>query len=408
MSDILITNIGELIYFSKNGKLNRVIEAQIYVENGFIKSFGKEDIVSKDIVGQSDIIDAGGSLVTPGFVDCHTHLVFAGSRADEFWMRLSGDTYQEIAKRGGGILSTVNATRSASKEELTILARRRLDEMLEYGTTVVEAKSGYGLTTKDELKILEVIRDASIDHPIKVIPTFLGAHAIPPEFRNDRDGYVNLICNEMLPAVKEQGIARYCDVFCDEGAFTVKQMERIFVRAKELGFGLRAHLNEFANLGGVKVACEIGAVSIDHLTKSTEEDACIIRDAGCTAVLLPGTTFFLGENQYANARMFIDEGCRVAVATDFNPGSSMCYNLQAMMALSAVYLRMTPEEILRAVTLNPAYSLGLEDEFLWREGTPARVNIWKVNTLEEIIYPWGGNNVRYTIIGEKIFLNKLD
>jgi len=403
MSDILITTIGELVYFSIDDQLQRVKNAEIYIKDGHLKSFGHKNIVSENVIGNPDLIDAGGGLVTPGFVDCHTHLVFAGTRADEFWRRLSGETYQDIARKGGGILSTVRATRDASRKELTLLARRRLDEMLKYGTTVVEAKSGYGLTTEDELRLLEVIRDASADHPVRVIPTFLGAHAIPQEFRTDREGYINLICDEMLPAAAGQGIAKFCDVFCDDGAFTVNEMERIFIRASELGFGLRAHLNEFANFGGVRVACELGAVSIDHLTKSTEEDAKTIKEAGCVAVLLPGTTFFLGESEYADARMFIDEGCRVAIATDFNPGSSMCFNIQAIISLSAVYLRMTPEEILRAVTVNPAYSLGIEDEFLWREGTPARINIWNVQTLDEIVYPLGGNNMKHIIIGDRLF-----
>ncbi|MGQ9706925.1 MAG: imidazolonepropionase [bacterium] len=406
MPDILISNISELVYFSSDNSLQRVRDAEIYIKNGHIKAFGSKEEVSKEIDCNPDVIDAGGYLVTSGFVDCHTHIVFAGSRAHEFWRRLSGEKYIDIAKKGGGILSTVNATRNSSKGELIINARKWLDEMLRYGTMVVEAKSGYGLTTKDELKILESIRDACKDHPVKVIPTFLGAHAIPPEFKDDRYGYINMICDEMLPAVKEQGIAKFCDVFCDEGAFTVQEMEKIFIRAKELGFGLRAHLNEFENLDGVRVACELGAVSIDHLIKSTEEDVEAIKNAGCTAVLLPGTAFFLGESDYADARMFIDSGCCVAVATDFNPGSSMCDNIQAVMALSAVYLKMTPEEILRAVTVNSAYSLGLEDEFLWREGTFARINIWNVKTIEEIVYPWGGNNIRFVIVGDKIFVNK--
>ena len=405
MPDTLITNIGELVYFSPSGeKLIREKNCALYVVDGLIRSFGSQDEVLSNVSGNPKEIDARGCLVTPSFVDCHTHLVFAGKRAYEFRRRIEGESYLEIAERGGGILSTVRSTREASEEQLVEIARRRLDGMLRCGTSVVEAKSGYGLTTEDELKMLSVTEKAGRDHPIEIIPTFLGAHAIPQEYKEDREGYGDLICDEMLPVVKEQGIAKYCDVFCDKGAFTVNEMERIFTRAKELGFELRAHLNEFENLDGVRVACELGAVSVDHLTKSDRDDAEAIKDADCVAVLLPGTTFFLGESEYADYRMFKGEGSRVAVASDFNPGSSMCYCLQSVAIVCAVYLGMTPEEILRAMTIEPAYSLGMADEFLWREGVPARVNIYDVETLEELIYPWGVNHVRGVVVGEEVLI----
>jgi imidazolonepropionase len=278
------------------------------------------------LLPDTHIIDAAGKTVLPGLEDSHTHLIFAGSRADEFELRLGGATYQEIAAKGGGINSTVRCVRAASKEQLKEMARRRLDQMLAMGVTTVEVKSGYGLSFEDEVKCLEVIEELRREHPCELVPTFLGAHEVPPEYRNDRDGYIRLLIERMIPEVVERRLAEFCDVFCEHGVFSIAESERILHAAAERGLKLKLHADEFTALGGAELAARVGATSADHLLNVTDAGAEAMLAAGTIATLLPGTAFFLGV-RYAPARKLIDHGLPVALATDCNPGSCMTENL---------------------------------------------------------------------------------
>lgn len=306
-------------------------------------------------------IDASGCVVVPGFVDPHTHLVYAGDRRRELQRRLSGTTYAEIAAEGGGILSTVAATRAATEEELMVSARARLDEMLACGTTTCEAKSGYGLTTDSELKQLRVIRALDSSHPIDIVPTFLGAHEVPPEYRDRRADYVALVTDEMIPQVAEEGLATYCDVFCDEGAFTPDEATTILNAGRRNGLRPRIHAEELARSGGSLVAASLQARSADHLVFVNEAGADAMAVANVCAVLLPTAAFYLKLGRFAPARMLIEHGVPVALATDVNPGGGFSPSMPFAMTLACFEMGMTIEEALVAATVNAAWSLGLED-----------------------------------------------
>jgi len=307
-----------------------------------------------------DVIDAGGRVAMPGLVECHTHLVFGGGRAEEFELRARGVGYEEIARRGGGILSTVEATRAASRDELRASALPRLDRFLKMGVPTLEAKSGYGLETKAELKLLEVIAALDGDHVIDLVPTFLGAHVVAPEYRDDRSGYLDLICKEMLPEVASRGLANFCDVFCEDGAFTVDESRTILETASGLGLGLKLHAEQLGRTGGAGLAAEVGAISADHLDFATEADAAAMALSGVTAVFLPGATFFIGKKRFPPGRVFARAGATLAVSTDFNPGSSYTANLWLMGTMCCTYLGLSPAEALRAMTAGAAAAVGLE------------------------------------------------
>jgi imidazolonepropionase len=306
-------------------------------------------------------LDAQGRVVMPGFVDSHTHPIFAGSREKEFAQRTAGISYQEIAAAGGGILATVEATRDATTDELVALATRRLDLVLQHGTTTLEAKSGYGLTTADEVKILEAIRLLQDAHPVEIHPTFCGAHEVPREYRENADGYVDLVVGEMIPEVARKRLAEYCDVFCDQGGFSVEQSRRVLQAGLEHGLRPRLHADEFAASGGAELAAEVGALSADHLLRARRDGIRALKAAGVTATLLPGTAFFLGL-PYAPARAFLEAGVRVALATDFNPGSCYTPNMQLILTLACTQMRMTVEEAIEAATVGGAHALGLQAE----------------------------------------------
>ncbi len=318
-------------------------------------------------------IDARGKIVLPGFVDAHTHVVFAGDRANEFEMRLQGATYLDIQKAGGGIMSTVRATRAASLQDLVAQARARLDAMLAHGTTTAEVKTGYGLDPANELKMLDAIAALDAEHPIDLVPTFLGAHAVPEEYKGREDEYVELVAEEMLPKIRDWRleIAKsnlqspisnlYCDVFCDDGAFTLEQTRKIQTRAKELGFGLRVHADEFANLGAATLAAELGAASADHLIVTRREEMRAMAKANVVAVLLPGTTFGLGKTNFADGRAFVTENVPVALGSDINPGTCWCESMPFILALACRYEKLTPAQAIVAATINAAASLGVAD-----------------------------------------------
>lgn len=342
-------------------------------------------------------LDASGSVVFPGFVDSHTHMMFAGSREIEFTMRAEGATYQQIADQGGGILSTVHAVRGATKKELKRSTSRYMTEMMRYGTTTVEVKTGYGLEMDSEVKMLEAINELKNEEIMTVVPTFIGAHAIAPEFRGDTAGYVSLICERMIPYAGKKNLAAFCDVFCEEGYFGVEEAVRILEEGKRWGMVPKVHADELTPSGGAELAARVGAVSADHLENVSEHGISALEEAGVVAGLLPGVSFFLNHG-YAPARRIIDAGVPVAIASDFNPGSCMSYSLPLMMTIACTQMRMTPEEAIAAATLNGAAALGLSDTTGSIEvGKRADMVLADIPDYRFIVYHFGVNHIRTTI-----------
>ena len=327
------------------------------IRDGKIDILGPSDEIEKNARG-SEIVDARGRVVLPGFIDAHTHLVFAGNRLDDFERRARGETYEQIAKAGGGIWSTVAKTRAANDADLFTQAQKHANWFLRCGTTTVEAKSGYGLTVEDELKILRVIRRLNQEIPLEIVPTFLGAHAIPREDRESPERYVDLVINEMLPRVAKENLAEFCDVFCERGYFDLEQAREILVAAKKLGLKLRMHADQLTNSGGAKLAAELKATTADHLEKTEGQGIAAMKSAGVQPVLLPGSVYALGSTCYPRAREMIDAGLAVVIATDFNPGSSPSPSMPMMLSLACTQMKMSPAEAIAASTINAAYSLG--------------------------------------------------
>jgi len=376
-----------------------VTDGAVAVLEGQVVAVGSTAQVRASVVLAPDatVVDAHGCVVLPGFVDPHTHLVFAGSRADEFEMRLRGATYLDIAASGGGILSTVAATRAADEEALVRLGLARLDRMLRLGTTTAEVKSGYGLSLADELKQLRAIHRASAAHEIDLVATVLAAHAVPPEFAGDPDGYVTLVTQEILPAVAEEDLAEFCDAFCDVGAFTLPQGRRVLEAGAELGLIPKLHADEFSDLGGARLAAELGAVSADHLLRASEAGLAALAEAGTVAVLLPGTAFYLNL-PYANARRMIEMGVPVALATDYNPGSSPTWSMPAIISLACIAMKMSPAEAIAAATINAAWAIGMAEEVGSLEpGKAADMTVFDAPDYREIAMPFGSSLVRHVI-----------
>jgi imidazolonepropionase len=342
-------------------ELRIISNGGLIVRDGFIEQVGSSAAIEKLCDAASTVVDAGGRVLLPGFVDAHTHPVFAGTRVDEFEQRSRGATYQEIAARGGGIQATVNKTRSASVAELVATCRRYADWFLRGGTTTIEAKSGYGLTLEDELKLLRAIKRLNEETSLRYVPTFLGAHSVPPEYRNRREQYVALIIDEMLPRVAQEKLAEYCDVFCEEQVFTTDESWKILSAARCHGLRLRMHADQLSLSGGAKLAAELGAVTADHLEHTDAGGIAALKEAGVQPVLLPGSVYALGSTRYPAAREMIDAGLAVVLATDFNPGSSPTPSMPIILSLAATHLKMTPAEAVTAATINGAYSLNLGD-----------------------------------------------
>jgi imidazolonepropionase len=334
-------------------ELGVIRDGALIVRDGLVEYAGPR----REIDSQLPIIDAGNRVVMPGFVDAHTHPVFAGNRADEFEKRSSGVTYQEISAAGGGIRSTVRKTRAASEDELFCAASRYTQWFLRGGTTTIEAKSGYGLTFDDEMKLLRVIRRMG---PLRTIPTFLGAHEIPDEYRGKREEYIDLVIHEMLPEARK--LAGYCDIFCEPHVFPVDDARRILLAAKAHGFKLRMHVDQLGNSGGAQLAAELGAVTADHLEHTDGAGIAAMREAGVQPVLLPGSVYALGSRRYPDARAMIEAGLAVVLATDFNPGSSPTPSMPMILSLASTQMKMTPAESISAATINAAYSLNLGDQ----------------------------------------------
>ena len=391
-----------------------VEDGAVLVRDGLIAAVGTSAEIERQTNREADRIDASGSVVMPGFVDAHTHPVFAGTREDEYEMRAEGLTYQQIAARGGGIRSTVRKTREASEEELFEMALPRVRWLLEHGTTTVEAKSGYGLTVEDELKILRVIRRLNDATPLGLVPTFLGAHEIPDEYRSSsigatRQDYVRLVTDEMLPRVAAEGLARYADVFCESHVFTLEESRRVLERARELGLGLRVHAEQLSLSGSARLAAELQAETADHLEWVDDDGIRALAEAGTIAVLLPGAVFNLGLTRYAPARAMIEAGVAVALATDFNPGSSPTPSMQMILSIACTQMRMTPAEAITAATINPAYSLGLGSEVGSLEaGKQADVVIFDCEDYRQIPYFYGVNHAVVAIKKGRVVSRRSD
>ena len=398
-------------------ELGLIEDGAVAVSRGLITLVG----TTEEVLAQTEadeMIDASNRVVMPGFVDPHTHLVFAGSREDEFESRLRGATYMEIMAAGGGIMSTVRATRAATLPQLIAQSRGRLDRMLAHGTTTAEAKSGYGLNVDDELKLLKAIRQLDATHPIDLVPTFLGAHAVPVEFKDRADEYVEVVINEMLPLAERElredasdasapSVPFFCDVFCEEGVFSVSQSRRILERARELGFGLKVHADEFKPLGGTGLAVELGAVSADHLVCTPVEEIKALAGSDTIAVSLPGTPFGLGHHEYTPARQIIEAGGALALATDLNPGTCYCESMQFIIALACRYMRLTPAEAIAAATLNAAHAIGLGDKVGSLEtGKKADILVLDIPNYRHLGYHFGVNLVERVIkSGQVLYRN---
>jgi imidazolonepropionase len=390
----------------EQGRVRRLRDVEVVCdEAGRIAFVGspEERVRQYGELPEAERLDGRGGTLIPGFVDPHTHLPWAGTREEEFVARLSGTTYQEIAAAGGGILSTVRTTREAREEQLTTLARRRMDLMLEWGTTTAEAKSGYGLSLNDELKQLRAIRSAAASHPVDLVPTLLAAHEIPAEHRQDRGRYVDLICEEIIPATAEQGLARFCDVFCERGVFSANESRRVLEAGARYGLAPRLHADEFADSGGAELAAALGAFSADHLMAVSEAGIEALASSGVTAVLLPGTSFFLMKKQYAPARRLIDAGVPVALATDCNPGSSHTESMPMVILLAVLQLGLSIEESLTAATLNSACSLGLGGEIGTVEtGKRADLVLLDAPNVLHLVYHYGINLVAAVVKGGQV------
>jgi imidazolonepropionase len=335
-----------------------VPDGAMLIRDGRIKAIGSRAGMERVLSADAEIVDAGGRIVLPGFVDAHTHPVFAGTRAGEFEQRAEGATYAEIAARGGGIRSTVRLTRQASEGELLVVARRYCAWFLRGGTTTIEAKSGYGLSLESEVKILRVIRQLAAGGRLRYVPTFLGAHEVPDEYRGRLDAYADLVVHEMLPRVAEERLAEYCDVFCEPTVFPAAKARVILRAARDLGFGLRVHADQFTPDEGALLAAELGAATADHLECTSPAGLEALKAGGVQPVLLPASVYHLGSTRYPAARQMIDLGLAVVLATDFNPGSSPTVSMPMVLSLASTQMRMTPAESITAATINAAYSLG--------------------------------------------------
>jgi imidazolonepropionase len=360
------------------------------VRDGTIVATGPSDLIERQMPDDAKVVDATGRVVLPGFVDAHAHPVFAGSRVDEFEMRARGATYEEIAAGGGGIRSTVRKTRAATEEQLLIQAIKHAEWFIRCGTTTVEAKSGYGLSVEDEVKILRVVRRLNQGTPVEFVPTFLGAHAIPEDFLEAPDRYVGLVIDEMLPRIVDERLAEFCDVFCERGYFDITTSRKILSAASERGLGIRMHADQLTNSGGAELAADLGAVTADHLEQTEAAGIAAMKRVGVQPVLLPGSVYALGKSRYPRAREMIEAGLAVVIATDFNPGSSPTASMQMVLSLAATQMKMTPAEGVTAATINAAYSLRRGDKIGSLEpGKFANFALYDCGDYRELAYYFG-------------------
>lgn len=407
--DLLISNIGQLVTCAsskpKRGRemldVGLVENGSVAIANGKIVAVGKAEDLERSHDAE-DHIDAEGKVVCPGFVDPHTHIVFAGDRLDEFELKIKGADYLDILEHGGGIISTVRETRAATLDSLVEVSRKRLDKMLACGTTTAEIKTGYGLNTETEMKMLSAIEELERTHSVNIVPTFLAAHAIPPESKDQPEKYVNLICDTMLSSAWKWFVASdfhgrtpfFCDVFCEKGAFTLAQSKKILETAKSLGFQLKAHVDEFTNLGGSRLAIGMGATSIDHLDAISDDEIKLLAKSDTLAIMTPAVNFNFGNSHFADARKLIDAGCAIALSTDYNPGSAPCPSQPMAMAIACRYQKLIPSEALNAATINAAFAIGMGDRLGSIEvGKQADLLILDTEDYRETAYEFGGNSI---------------
>ena len=396
MSSLAVLHASELVTLSgpkrprvgtELSQLEIIRDGGMLIRDGKIERVGPSDEIEKN-AGDAEIVDAGGRVVMPGFVDAHTHLVFAGNRLDDFERRARGETYEQIAKAGGGIWSTVEKTRGASESDLLAQAKKHANWFLGCGTTTVEAKSGYGLTVEDELKILRVMRHLKEQVPLEIVPTFLGAHAVPRELSPDE--YLEIVVNQMLPRVSAENLAEFCDIFCERGYFDIDRSRKILSAAKKLGLSLRGHVDQLTNSGGAQLMADMGATTADHLEQTDEQGIAALKKANVQPVLLPGSVYALGSRRYPRAREMIEAGLGVVLATDFNPGSSPTPNMPMVLSLACTQMKMSPAEAITASTVNAAYSLNRGDKIGSLEpGRLANFVIFDCEDYRELAYWFG-------------------
>ncbi len=421
--DLILQNIGQLVTCAADGKPKKgaamgdvglIENGAVGVKDGIIVAVGKSDKLLREYTSEM-VVDVHQKVVCPSFVECHTHIVYAGDRINEFELRIKGATYLEIMEAGGGIVSTMKHTREAALSELVGQSRRRLDQLLKLGVTTCEVKTGYGLNTETELKMLEAIIILQEEQSVDLIPTFLAAHAIPPEYKGREDDFTDLICREMLPNAAERlnnsywysknktdetfaALPFFADVFCEKNAFTLEQSKRVLAAAKSLGFKLKAHVDEFTNLGGARMAVELGAASIDHLDMISDEEIALLAASDTIGVVTPTVNFNFGSTEFADARKMIDNNCAIALSTDFNPGSAPCPSLPNAMAIACRYQKMMPSEALNAVTINAAFAVGLGDKIGSIEvGKQANILILDAEDYRATAYEFGGNCIKTVI-----------
>ena len=393
-----LINVGKLVtYDSKKESMSQSQNVEIIMMNGKILKIGR------DLDYVDEIYDCKNKLVTPGFVDCHTHPVFFNDRSDEFKMRIEGSTYEEIAANGGGINNSVKSLRKSDYDELKQKIFKRMDTFLKLGTTTIEAKSGYGLNLDSELKSLKVLDELNSEHKIDIIPTFMGAHAVPNEYKARPDGYVDYLCNIVIPAVAKQEVAKYNDVFCEEGYFNIKQSKKILKTGLDYGLLPRIHIDEFENIGGAILASSIKCVSADHLMQVNNEDIIKMVDANVKAVLLPGTTFFLGKHKYAPYKKLKDFGLEVAIATDYNPGSCNIQSMTFIITLSLIYMGFDINDAIFSSTYMPSKILNIHDTTgSIEKGKNADIIVWGLKKPIDIPYNFSNDSIKTVIKSGKI------
>ena len=390
---IKISNIKSIVTWDdKQNKLINIDSNFIYLKDNKIHKITNQNI------DFNEEIDAENSIITPGFIDCHTHPIFSNNRAKEFNLRILGATYEDIASKGGGINSSVSSLRKENENNLYESCLNRIDQFLFNRTTTLEAKSGYGLSLDDEIKSLNIIKKINQNHILDLIPTFLGAHAIPNEYKNNKNAYIDLICNEMIPKISELKLAEFCDVFCENGYFSFDESSRILKTAVKYGFIPRLHADEFEDSRGLELAIELKAISADHLMAANPKMFKQMADSEVIGVILPGTTFFLGQKNYVNAKKMIDMGCEVALATDFNPGSCTINSLPQIMFLAMSYCNMTFDQCFKAITYNAARAVNKELEIgLIKEDYNADLLFWDIENIYEIPY-WFNSERLFKVI----------
>ncbi len=396
MSSLAVLHASQLITLAgpkrsrvraEMSELAIIRDGGMLIREGKIEMVGSSEEVAKN-AGHVEIVDAGGRVVLPGFVDAHTHLAFAGNRLDDFERRARGETYEQIAKAGGGIWSTVEKTRAASGEDLFNQAQTHAELFLRCGTTTIEAKSGYGLTVEDELKILRVMRRLNEEKPLEIVPTFLGAHAVPREV--DANEYIDLVIDEMLSRIAKEKLAEFCGVFCECGYFTIEQSRRILTAGRKLGLGLRIHADQLSNSGAAQLAAELKATTADHLEKTDAQGIAAMKSAGVQPVLLPGSVYALGSTAYPRAREMLDAGLAVVLATDFNPGSSPTPSMPMILSIACTQMKMSPAKAITASTINAAYSINRGDKIGSLErGKLANFSIFDCEDYRELAYWFG-------------------